>query len=589
MTYGVKCGILKVMINLNWVKERLIVFLLILLICLPPTFLLGGYTFDSLSLIESLVLLAGLTWSLGRINLVKSSLSLPVLFYIITCLLSIINSHYLRGSWEEIIKLACSVLFFLMAGNYLSCRLKLLVHTFILTTLLIVSISLTQFFIHLPQSLIVRLSYPLGNPNILGGFLAITIPLMLRILFVKTVKFRFLLGVLLLFSMVTLWFSYSKGATLGIIIATLFLFFINLFSMKRGKIPILILGLSIGLVLFIIYITAGIWEHSFSLRVCIWEHSWQMFLDHPILGIGLGAYPNVYFDYKGSERWYLHSHNIFFQHACEMGIIGLVSFAWLIIALFKIPLKNTADNYEKAVKEGTLAGMVAFLTQAQGDYLFWIPVFYLYFWLILGILGYKKEACLVVEGKYNFNFSRPIPILIILFWVFCVLKPWLAYISFNQGVNLADRGEWPEAKIKFEAAVLLDFEHPIYHTHLGTTYTRIQPPDIESGIKEYETAIQVDNYNRSAYYNLSWLYYQKGDFLKAQKTLLKAIKFKRIPYSCCQPLWLNKKEEFIHQAHSFYLKMSELKDKKKKKTLSWILYRRLPMLEANVKKVENEG
>ncbi|MDI6734866.1 MAG: O-antigen ligase family protein [bacterium] len=561
------------MINLSWVKERLIVFLLILLIFLPSTFLSGGYTFDSLCLIESLVLLAGLIWSLGRIKLVKSSLTLPVLFYITTCLLSIINSYYLRGSWEEIIKLACGLIFFLMAGNYLSGRLKLLVYTFILTTLIVISFSLTQFFMHLPQSLASRLYYPLGNPNILGGFLAITIPLMLRILFVRTVRFRFLLGILLLFSMVTLWLTYSKGAGLGIIIAILFLSSINLFSIKRGKVSVWIMCL---FVLFIIYITAGIWEHSFSERVYIWKHSWEMFLAHPILGTGLGTYPNVYFDYKGNTLWHFHAHNIFLQYGCEMGIIGLLSFTWLIIALFKIHFKNTADNYERAVREGLLASMVAFLTQAQVDYLLWIPVFYFYFWLILGVLSCKK-----IEGEYNLNFSRPIPLIIILFWVFCVLKPWLGYISFNQGVDLVDKGKWTEAKVKFESAVLLDFYHSVYHTHLGTVYTRIQPPDIESGCKECETAIQVDNYNRSAYYNLSQLYYQKGDFLKAQKALLRAIKLGRAPYE--SPI-LSKREEFFHQATSFYLKMSKLKEEKKTNTLSWILYRRLPMCGEEARK-----
>ncbi|MFH1562636.1 MAG: O-antigen ligase family protein [Nitrospirota bacterium] len=643
------------MINLNWVKERLIVFLLVLLIFLPPTFLSGGYTFGSLILIESLILLAGLIWSWGRIKIIKSSLTLPILFYITTCLLSTLNSHYLRGSWEELIKLACGIIFFLMVGNYFTCRLKLLVYTFILTTLIVISLSLTQFFMHLPESLIARLYYPLGNPNILGGFLAITIPLMLRILFVSPetklnspqrhrvhgeeiqsfnksfilcvlrasvvhiflyfqAKFKFLLGILLLFSFMTLYLSYSKGATLGIIIAILFLFSLNLYnplsrggrgcvSSKRGKIPVLLLCLSIGFVLFIIYISAGIWEHSFSQRVPIWKNSWQMFLDHPILGIGLGAYPNVYFDYKGNEFWHLHSHNIFLQYACEMGITGLVSFIWLIITLFKVNLKNTGDNYERAVREGLLAGMVAFLIQAQVDYLLWIPMFQLYFWLILGVLSYRKggntpptpsREGIIVEGEYvskasQASFSRPLPIIIILFWVFCVLKPWLGYISFNQGVDLADKGtgspgKWQEAKIKFESAVLLDFYHPVYHTHLGTTYTRIQPPDLSSAIKEYEIATQVDNYNRSDYYNLSQLYYQKGDFLKAQKALLRAIKLERVSYK--KPVWIDNREEFIHKANSFYAKMFKLNDEKKKNTLSWILYRREPMLELKVSRGE---
>jgi len=533
------------MVNLSWVKERLIIFLLILLIFLPPTFLVGGYTFSSLTLIETLVLLSGVIWSLGRIKIIKSFINLPILFYLVSCVLSIINSEYLRGTWEEIIKLASCILLFLMIGNYFSTRLKLLIHTFIFTTATVISLSLIYFFTYLPESLNARIYFPLANPNILAGFLVITIPLMIRMLWTQRIL-KCLSPLLLLSSFIILYFTYSRGGILGVIGAILFLFFINLKNIKQSNRYILILipcGLLIGGVLLIIYnsifLPQGARLDGIFERLHIWKYSWRMFLDHPILGVGLGAYPNIYFNYKQEVEWYFHSHNIFIQHACEVGIIGLLSFIWLLIALFKenfSQLNQLENTYEKAVKEGLLASLIGFLVHNQVDYLLWIPIFQLYFWMIVGILS-------SISVREYILLHRPcwfIGIIIVLFWCFCILKPFLGYTAFNQGVKLADKGNWEEAKIKFEEAVLFDFYHPVYHAHLGITYTKIHPPNLSSAIKEYEKVTQLDNSN----------------------------------------IWKYKKEKFIIRITSPPPKISALKSKKEH-TLYWKLYRRMPMRDWN--------
>lgn len=505
-------------------QKKLVIFLLITLIFLLPTLLVGGYTFYSLTFIETFILLAGLISSLGKIKIYKSSINLPILLYILACILSTINSNYLRGSLEEICKLACCLIFFLMTGSYLATHLKLLIHTFIFTTLIVILISLTHFFIHLPESLNVRLYYPLGNPNILAGFLVITIPLIIRT--VGIVRCRFLLVILLLVSFITLYLTHSRGGILGVVVAILVLFFINISSIRQSNkiIFTLILCLVIGIVLVMIYLFTFLWFHALFSRVEIWKFSFKMFLDNPILGIGLGSYPNVYFGYKGTSTWHLHSHNIFIQCACELGIIGLVSFVWLLVALFKENFTKMTNSYEKIIREGLLGSLIGFLIHSQVDYFLWLPIFQLYFWLILGVLSASSAKKYILS-----NLWRAMGIIIILFWSFGVLKPFLAYVSFNEGVELADKGKWEDAKIKFEKAVLLDFYHPIYHAHLSITYTKIHPPDLAYAIKEYKKAHQLDKYN---------------------------------------PL--------------FYQRVRKFTSLKKESTLSYKLYRRIPMLELDI-------
>lgn len=569
------------MVNLNWVCEKLIISLLLSLIFLSPTFLVGGFTFHALTLIETLVLLACLIWFSGRIKIIKSKINLPVLGYTLSCLLSIINSTYLRGSWEGIIKFICSLFLFLIIRNFSVGRLKLFIHTFIFTTLVVISLSWLHFFTHLPESLSNRLFYPLGNSNLLAGFLVITIPLMIRILLVK---FRFLLGLLLFFSFMTLFFTCSKGGILGVMGAILFLFFINRPN-RYIKYIFIVLMLCL-LVLLLVYKFGflpewGTLQGSAFPRLYIWKYSWQMFLDHPFSGVGLGTYPNVYFEYKQNPPWHMHSHNIFMQEVCEGGIIGLLSFIWLLMTLFKENFSRVvATNYEQAIKEGLLASLIGFLIHGQVDYLLWLPVFQLYFWLIVGLLSdrnkqetERKGQILPTTGPLPGNyiylsslFSWFMNIIILLFWFFCIFRPYLGYVSFNQGVCLADQGRWEEAKIKFEKAIWFDFSHPIYYAHLGTTYTKIQPSDLGSAIKWYETAVYLDKYNPQIYRNLGWLYYQKGFFPLSEKAWLRASK-----------LQTGEKKKFI----PLYSKRAQLKFKKKE-TLCWKLYRRIPMRELNV-------
>jgi tetratricopeptide (TPR) repeat protein len=232
-----------------------------------------------------------------------------------------------------------------------------------------------------------------------------------------------------------------------------------------------------------------------------------MFLEHPILGIGLGTYPNVYFEYKETSTWHLHSHNIFVQYASETGIIGLLSLIWLLVALFKEGFRKKIENsYEKAVKEGSLASLIGFLIHNQVDYLLWLPLFQLYFWLIFGILSAIQAKKYMLSNTWRF-----ISIIIILFWTFCVIIPFLGYVYFNQGVELANKGKWESAKIKFEKAVLFDFYHPIYHAHLSKTYTKIYPQNLTLSIKEYKTAHQLDIYSPLFYRGVKYVSIKNKD------------------------------------------------------------------------------
>lgn len=94
-------------------------------------------------------------------------------------------------------------------------------------------------------------------------------------------------------------------------------------------------------------------HHSFFERWVGIEIAWKVFLDHPILGVGLGGYPSYFMDnwMEGSRelRWlypnglgplanslkYFEPMNVMTEILASLGVVGLFSFVYLLTVFFK--------------------------------------------------------------------------------------------------------------------------------------------------------------------------------------------------------------------------------------------------------------
>ena len=65
-------------------------------------------------------------------------------------------------------------------------------------------------------------------------------------------------------------------------------------------------------------------------RIRIWTSSWNMFLDHPVLGVGMGQYEHEYQTKyilpSAKERGLGHAHSNIMQMLGERGIVGCIAF-----------------------------------------------------------------------------------------------------------------------------------------------------------------------------------------------------------------------------------------------------------------------
>jgi len=115
---------------------------------------------------------------------------------------------------------------------------------------------------------------------------------------------------------------------------------------------------------------------SVGMRKAVWRNTLAMVKDRPIWGRGLGNHKIFYPLYARSAivdkvfgaRWQLDFvHNDYLQILAEMGIVGLVILAWLVIAAFVVlraVLRETTASADRTVIAGIIASLAGILVDA---------------------------------------------------------------------------------------------------------------------------------------------------------------------------------------------------------------------------------
>ena len=153
---------------------------------------------------------------------------------------------------------------------------------------------------------------------------------------------------ILILSIVAIFFTYTRASWISLVAA---LFIASLFIKKyRMLLLIFYLGLScIGVVLLFLY-----WDSMLGAlgravedlqpiydRVNLYKLSYQMFLDKPIMGFGFETfqkYSPTYFNEISGIRFTgtkLAAHDTFVAILVELGIIGLITYIWILFLIIK--------------------------------------------------------------------------------------------------------------------------------------------------------------------------------------------------------------------------------------------------------------
>jgi O-antigen ligase len=250
-----------------------------------------------------------------------------------------------------------------------------------------------------------RIGGPRLGPNTYAQFLIVLVPLALdRLWNERNLWWRILAGWSLAVCLLTIIFTFSRGGFLALIVVLAIMFIRRPPKPMAILLTVLVAGLIIQYLpenytqrlLTISELVSGnednIQDQSFRGRLSENLAGWQMFTDHPFLGVGLNNFKNHYQEYSRNigldpRREERSPHSLYLEILSQQGLLGL---AWHIALVWVIfyGLKRARDDF-------MVAGMpdYASMTVALGIGIFslFITGIFLhspyprYFWLLYGI------------------------------------------------------------------------------------------------------------------------------------------------------------------------------------------------------------
>jgi len=247
---------------------------------------------------------------------------------------------------------------------------------------------------------------PVNDPNYFAQILLVVLPM--AVVLTRFEKGRGARAAALAFAALLLsgvLLTYSRGGFLVLIILAVLLIHLRYLRLRHiflGAIPVIAIALAVA---------PGYLQRMDSIRgVSDMESvsdaavrgrltemlaAWNVFLDHPVVGVGPGQYtpfysldymddPGVAFRQIDKER---PAHTLYFELAAETGIIGLLIFAGLVLTVLRRIRRVRRDFVHRPdvvhLANGIGLGIVAYL----GSSIFLSFAFMRYWWLLLALAG----------------------------------------------------------------------------------------------------------------------------------------------------------------------------------------------------------
>lgn len=261
----------------------------------------------------------------------------------------------------------------------------------------------------------VRVFSTLKNPNLLAFFLVTMISVAGGLgFYAPDRKYKMTLFALVAACGACLVMTYSRGAWLSLfaVVAAFGLWYNRKIFWLVLIIPLAVLCAHNGVLERFMSII-NLSDSSSNLRLSLWESTWYMILDHPLLGIGWGAYYLVYPDYdiygvvNGTKIF--HAHNMYLNIAAEIGLPGFFTFMYFLYGHAKIALrlcKESQDPYISGLMLGVIASVLALLISALTDYNLFNIQMSMLFWFLNALVVQswrlsRRVDCLALQEQEN--------------------------------------------------------------------------------------------------------------------------------------------------------------------------------------------
>ena len=340
----------------------------------------------------------------------------PLLWFLtplaVALLYSTLPAHSLEQSLPELAKWGEVLVTYFLAVQLLSERQRLPFVLVLITAAAMEStVGLRQFVYRIGPDAYLLGSYlraygTFGQPNPFAGYLGLVLPIALALGLwalgaalqthgVMRLRLLALAGYALAATAVIaagVFASWSRGAWLG---AAAGVAAVLVLISRAGRILVLA-GALLALLAFPVLPVAvhdrladfaryfGTWnargvpvdDANFSVleRVAHWQVAWEMFADHPWLGIGVGNWDVIYSKYAFG-RWTEpmgHAHNALFHFAAEAGLLGAITYLWFWLGSLGAALValHRHRNMQRALCVGVFGLLVHLSVHNQFENLF---------------------------------------------------------------------------------------------------------------------------------------------------------------------------------------------------------------------------
>jgi O-antigen ligase len=231
---------------------------------------------------------------------------------------------------------------------------------------------------------------PYVNRNHFAGFAELLIPLALVPLVLGRVRRErlFVVALLALVPTIALFLSASRGGIISFSVELMILLLLLLLRRIRTK------HMLVGGVVVLCSVLAVSWigvqqvlerfasyktlDVTASKRAAMSVDTWHIFLDHPILGTGLGTLQQVFpaYDTLYDGKIVNHTHNDYLELLAEAGILGGLCCAGFLGVLLLESLKgldNLQSSFNSALNLSGLVGCCGILVHSLVDFNLHIP------------------------------------------------------------------------------------------------------------------------------------------------------------------------------------------------------------------------
>ncbi len=243
-----------------------------------------------------------------------------------------------------------------------------------------------------------RISAFLGNPNMLAAYLVIVLPIALGEVAVAgrwSTRLWYIFCSLAIGTCIVI--TWSRAAWLGMVVALVM--FLLACDLRTGWLAV---GAAATIPIWIGFVPDSFTRRlstilsaadgDLSYRMNIWRGVTRMIGDHLISGVGVGeeAFKNAYVLYavSGTETA-VHSHNLYLQVLIELGIVGIVILA-LVMIMFAQRCSSEIANLKRGSKTRIMisagfSGICGVLVMGLTDHVWYDYRVFLIFWAVMAL------------------------------------------------------------------------------------------------------------------------------------------------------------------------------------------------------------